>query len=328
VTSTQQSLRLGLPVWMNHTRGRTQRYASLSGNHETSVAVVGMTFGFLAARLLLERWQGVQSQRPRVIRVRSAALTAMPGRFDRSIVESTAHRPWPMPNAPWLMTQSWNDLLFARWRVDVAEMRRAVPNVFDLDLFDGAAWLGIVPFYMTNVGIRNVPTVPWLSAFPELNVRTYVRVAERPGVYFFSLDAGRRLAVAGARALLNLPYYFAGMTVECRGEVVDYQSERHGQHAADFKAVYETTSRPFLAMPGSVDYFLTERYCLYHHDRRNRPYRLEIHHRPWSLQRARADIRSNTMAAANHLTIGGAPLLLHFARRQDVVAWAPTRLRT
>jgi uncharacterized protein len=163
----------------------------------------------------------------------------MTGRFDRSIVESTAHRPWPMPDAPWLMTQSWNDLLFAHWGVDVAEMRRAVPNVFDLDLFDGAAWLGIVPFYMTNVGIRNVPTVPWLSAFPELNVRTYVRVAERPGVYFFSLDAGRRLAVAGARALLNLPYYFAGMTVTRRREVVDYHSERHGQHPAEFKAVYE-----------------------------------------------------------------------------------------
>ena len=129
--------------------------------------------------------------------------------FDRSIVDSTAHRPWPMPSAPWLMTQSWNDLLFAHWRVDASQMRRAVPDVFDLDLFDGEAWLGVVPFYMTNVGVRAAPALPWLSAFPELNVRTYVRVAERPGVYFFSLDAGRRLAVAAARALLNLPYHAA-----------------------------------------------------------------------------------------------------------------------
>jgi uncharacterized protein len=248
--------------------------------------------------------------------------------FDRSIVESTAHRPWPMPDAPWLMTQSWNDLLFAHWRVDVAQIRRAVPDVFDLDLFDGAAWLGIVPFYMTNVGIRNVPSLPWLSAFPELNVRTYVRVAERPGVYFFSLDAGRRLAVAGARALLNLPYYVADMTVKRRGELVDYQSVRQSQRSADFKALYEPTSTPFVSTADSVEYFLTERYCLYHHDRRERPYRLEIHHRPWSLQRARAEIRTNTMAAASHLTIDGPAALLHFARRQDVVAWAPTRLPT
>jgi uncharacterized protein YqjF (DUF2071 family) len=74
--------------------------------------------------------------------------------FDRSIVKSTAHRPWPLPSAPWLMTQSWNDLLFAHWRVDASQMRRAVPDAFDLDLFDGQAWLGVVPFYMTNVGVR------------------------------------------------------------------------------------------------------------------------------------------------------------------------------
>ena len=91
-----------------------------------------------------------------------------------------------------------------------------VPDVFDLDLFDGEAWLGVVPFHMTNVGLRATPALPWLSAFPELNVRTYVRVADRPGVYFFSLDAGRRLAVAAARALLNLPYYAADMSVERR----------------------------------------------------------------------------------------------------------------
>ena len=140
----------------------------------------------------------------------------MSGDFDHSIVESTAHRPWPMPRAPWLMTQSWHDLLFAHWRVDVSEVRRAVPAAFDLDLFDGEAWLGVVPFHMTNVGLRATPAVPWISAFPELNVRTYVRVADRPGVYFFSLDAARWLAVAAARALLNLPYYTADMTLERR----------------------------------------------------------------------------------------------------------------
>ena len=246
--------------------------------------------------------------------------------FDRSIVESTAHRPWPMPSASWLMTQSWNSLLFAHWRVDVAEMRRAVPDAFDLDLFDGEAWLGVVPFYMTNVGLRAAPALPWLSAFPELNVRTYVRVAERPGVYFFSLDAGRRLAVAAARALLNLPYYAAAMSVERREAAVHYRSARRHGSRAQFNAIYEPAGAPFAAATGSIEYFLTERYCLYHHDHRGRPYRLEIHHRPWSLQLAGATITINTMAAASRLTIDGSPPLLHFARRQDVVAWAPTRL--
>jgi len=250
----------------------------------------------------------------------------MTGGFDRSIVKSTSHRRWPMPDAPWLLTQSWNNLLFAHWRVDASQMRQAVPDVFDLDLFDGEAWLGIVPFYMTNVGVRGVPSLPWLSAFAELNVRTYVRVAERPGVYFFSLDAERRLAVAAARALLNLPYYGAVMSAERHGDVVDYQSARRGARCAEFSATYEPASAPFAASAGSIEYFLTERYCLYHRDRRGRPYRLEIHHRPWSLHLARAEISLNTMAAASHLAINGAPTLLHFAHRQDVVAWAPTRI--
>jgi uncharacterized protein YqjF (DUF2071 family) len=246
--------------------------------------------------------------------------------FDRSILESTAHRPWPMPSAPWLMTQSWHRLLFAHWRVDVSEMCRAVPDVFDLDLFNGEAWLGVVPFYMTNVGLRAAPALPWLSAFPELNVRTYVRVGDRPGVYFFSLDAGRRLAVAAARALLNLPYYASVMNVERWDASVHYQSVRRGRGLAEFHAIYEPTGTPFAAPVGSIEHFLTERYCLYHSDHRRRPYRLEIHHRPWSLQSAHATITRNTMAAATHLTINGSPALLHFARRQDMVAWAPTRL--
>jgi uncharacterized protein YqjF (DUF2071 family) len=245
--------------------------------------------------------------------------------FDYSIVESTAHRPWPMPGAPWRMTQSWNDLLFAHWRVDVAHLRRVVPDAFDLDLFEGEAWLGVVPFSMTNVGVRGIPALPALSAFPELNVRTYVRVGDRPGVYFFSLDAGRRLAVAAARACLNLPYFAAVMSVKRRRGTVHYRSTRRDGQAV-FIATYEPEGEPFTAQEGSIDHFLTERYCLYHHDRRGRPYRLEIHHRPWSLQDACATMPINTMAEANHVATDRSAPLLHFAQRQDVVAWAPSRL--
>jgi uncharacterized protein len=254
------------------------------------------------------------------------AIRHVTGDFDHSIVESIAHRPWPLPRRPWLMTQSWHDLLFAHWRVDASEMRRAVPAPFDLDLFDGEAWLGVVPFHMTNVGLRATPAVPWISAFPELNVRTYVRVGDRPGVYFFSLDAARWLAVVAARRLLNLPYYAADMTLERQGDGLHYESVRRGRQRAQFDATYEPLGVPFAAAVGSIEYFLTERYCLYHHHRQGHPYRLDIHHRPWSLQAARAAIAMNTMAAANHLALAGAPALLHFARRQDVVAWAPTRL--
>jgi uncharacterized protein YqjF (DUF2071 family) len=218
--------------------------------------------------------------------------------FDRSIVAKIRHRPWPMSKAPWLMTQSWHNLLFAHWRVDVSQLRKIVPAVFELDLFDHEAWLGVVPFYMTNVALRGTPSLPWLSSFPELNVRTYVRVADRPGVFFFSLDAGRRLAVAAARTLLNLPYYFAAMSVESRPDRVTYQSLRRAPVPAMFRAEYGPVGAPFTAAEGTLEYFLTERYCLYHQTRRGVPYRLEIHHPAWSLQVARADIEKNTMAAA------------------------------
>src|SRR5687768_3784819 len=159
--------------------------------------------------------------------------------FDYSILESTSHRPWPLPRAPWVMTQSWHDVLFLHWRVEKGELRRAVPRDFDLDLYKGEAWVGIVPFYMTNVRPRATPTLPGVSEFPELNVRTYVRVADRPGVYFFSLDAARWLPVAAARALTNLPYYLAEMAVERDRHNVHYSSSRRDETVAEFRATYE-----------------------------------------------------------------------------------------
>ena len=250
----------------------------------------------------------------------------MTGKFDRSVLRKTEHRPWPMPSRPWVMTQSWHNLLFAHWRVEASHVRKLVPTMFELDLFNDEAWLGIVPFYMTNVGLRGLPSLPWLSSFPELNVRTYVRVSNRPGVYFFSLDAGRRLAVETARRFLNLPYFLAAMRVEVTRGTVVYDSART-QSSAVFKATYGPTDRAFTASEGSLEYFLTERYCLYQQTRRGVPYRLEIHHPPWSLQPARATIATNTMAAVSDLAISGPPALLHFVQRQDVITWAPTYLR-
>ena len=117
--------------------------------------------------------------------------------FNTDIVDVVSHRPWPMPDRPWVMTQTWHDLLFAHWPIDPHEMRPKVPPEFELDLFGGMAWIGIVPFYMTNVAPRGIPSLPWVSEFPELNVRTYVHRGGRdPGVWFFSLDATSLLAVA------------------------------------------------------------------------------------------------------------------------------------
>jgi uncharacterized protein YqjF (DUF2071 family) len=251
----------------------------------------------------------------------------MPHDFNHAILTDVAHRPWPLPERPWVMTQTWHDLLFAHWPIDPAVLRARVPRMFTLDLFGGRAWLGIVPFRMSNVAPRGVPALPWISAFPELNVRTYVRVEHKPGVFFFSLDAGNPLAVQAAWTLFNLPYYSASMVARSRNGTIDYRSRRRSGGRARLIAAYAPTAPASPPAAGSLEYFLTERYCLYHVDHRRRPYRLDIHHPPWPLQPADADIRENTMAEAAGIVLPDTAPLLHFSRRQDMVAWWPSPVR-
>ncbi len=224
------------------------------------------------------------------------------------------------------MTQTWNDLLFAHWPVDGGRLRTLVPAAFALDLFEGRAWVGIVPFHMTNVAPRFVPALPWVSAFPELNVRTYVTVGGKPGVFFFSLDAGSAIAVAAARALLNLPYYSADMTIGTAEGTVACSSRRQSAPAAEFAARYRGQGDRSPSPRGTLEHFLTERYCLYAVDHSFHAYRLDIHHPPWLLESAEAEITRNTMADAAGLRLPSMAPLLHFCRRQDMVCWAPKRL--
>lgn len=243
--------------------------------------------------------------------------------FPSELVTETAHRPWPFPDAPWIMTQSWHDLLFAHWPVAIDVLRTLIPPGLELDLYDHQAWLGIIPFHMTNVAPRGVPALPWVSAFPELNVRTYVRAGNKPGIYFFSLDAGNPLAVTVGRTMFHLPYFSAAMDVETKGMCVEYRSRRTTSDApaAEFRARYRPVESAHTARTGSLDYFLTERYCLYTLDAAFHLRRLDIHHRPWLLQAAEATIEVNTMAEAAGIRLPSMAPVLHFAKRQDMVAW-------
>ena len=238
------------------------------------------------------------------------------------MLDEQAHRPWPMPESAWIMTQSWHDLLFAHWPVDSRMLQEKVPPGLSIDTFDGQAWVGIIPFHMTNVAPRGVPSIPFVSAFPELNVRTYVTRDGRPGIYFFSLDAGSTIAVTAARALFHLPYYAATMDVDMERHSVRYSSHRNtAMPTAGFEATYRPIGPAQSPGPGTLEHFLTERYCLYTIDEDFRARRLQIHHAPWPLQVAEAEIRVNTMADAAGLRLPSTAPLLHFSKRQDMVAW-------
>jgi uncharacterized protein YqjF (DUF2071 family) len=244
-----------------------------------------------------------------------------------SAPQEEAHRPWPLPAGSSVMAQSWHELLFAHWPVDAAVLRPLLPVQLQIDTFEGSAWLAVVPFRMTGVRLRGTPPLPWLSAFPELNVRTYVTRDGKPGVWFFSLDAGNALAVTIARAWFHLPYFRARMMCVDRDGWIHYQSERthRGAPAGSLKCRYRPIGEVFSPQRGTLEYFLTERYCLYTTDGRGRVIRGEIHHAPWPLQRAEAELAHNSMAESLGIALASRPLL-HFARRQDVLVWSPQPL--
>ncbi len=238
--------------------------------------------------------------------------------------DSLSHHPRPLPSRPWVMAQNWHDLLFAHWPIPASQMAGLLPPGLALDTWEGEAWVAVVPFRMSGVRPRFFPSVPWLSAFPELNVRTYVRVADKPGVWFFSLDAANPIAVAVARALFHLPYFRAQMVCQDEGEGIYYASKRthRGAPPAELRGSYAPTGPVYTAAAGSLEAWLTERYYLYSVDRRGRIYRGEIHHVAWPLQKAEADFERNSVAQAAGIALPDIPPLLHFARRLDVLAWA------
>lgn len=236
-----------------------------------------------------------------------------------------AHRPWPLPQNPWLAAQAWSHLLFAHYPVPTALLRKHVPHDLELEEWGGTAWLGIVSFDLA-IRARFTPYVPKLGTFPELNLRTYVTRNGKPGVWFFSLDAANGLAVWAARTLGHLPYFRAHMKSTWSDGWMRFTCIRNRNSAVAFDARYRPTGPVYEASAGSLEHWLTERYCLYtlrHHH----VSRIDIHHWPWPLQSAEAIIEHNTL----HTPILGpayqfsdAPLL-HYAAQQKVVTWAPIR---
>jgi uncharacterized protein YqjF (DUF2071 family) len=232
----------------------------------------------------------------------------------QSSIEQTAHRPWPLPTGPWAQAQTWDDLCFVHWCVDPDELRRHVPESVELAVHDGAAWLGIVPFTISSLRARGLPPLPPVASFHELNVRTVVTADGKPGIWFFTLDASSRLAVELAKKLYRLPYAYARIRSERIDGWTHYESARPG---AAFSGRYRGVGEQFQAEPGSLEWFLTERYCLYTEDG-GRLYRAEIHHRPWDLQRAEARIDLNTLSPV--ALPDDEPHVL-YAQRQDTVIW-------
>ncbi len=238
------------------------------------------------------------------------------------------HRPYPLPAGMWRMRQRWRDLLFAHWPIPVATMQALMPHGLEVDTYDGFAWAGVVPFWMDEVQVRyagkRTAWFPTTRTFPELNLRTYVRSRRTglAGVYFFSLDCASWLAVAGARTLFHLPYFPAAMRRQTSNAGVEYSSKRLlTRKSVRFEASYKALGETLPHRKGSIEEFLTERYCLFTQSR-GRLLVGDIHHTAWPLERAEAEIRVNEIPAAHGLTLPPQAPLLHFSRELRVAIWA------
>jgi hypothetical protein len=214
------------------------------------------------------------------------------------------------------MGQTWGDLLFVHHRVAATALQQLVPEGLEVQEHSGTGWLGVTPFAVAGLRARGMLPLPLVSSFLELNVRTYVTRDGKPGIWFFSLDASSQLAVEAARRLYRLPYFRANISLRRSAGRIVYDCSRHSGKA--FSGKYGPAGAVFLAEPGSLEHFLTERYCLYT-EHEGVLYRADIHHRPWPLQPADAQIDLNTMAPRG-LRPDDEPVL-HYSARQDVVIW-------
>lgn len=238
-------------------------------------------------------------------------------------LSNVSHRPWPIPTKRWVMTQTWHDLLFAHWPVPAEALRSLVPVGLELDTYNGEAWVGVIAFRLSGIRLRGLPEMPFISHFPEINVRTYVRAGGKPGVLFLSLDAGNPLAIALARPWFRLPYYLAQIEFERKKEGIRFTSKRRGFGACDarFEALYRPCGTAAVAPAGGLESWLTERYCYYSVGARGKIYRCDIHHDQWRLQRAQAEIAANSMALAHGICLPQCDPHLLYARKMKALIW-------
>lgn len=239
----------------------------------------------------------------------------------REILEFKQHRPFELPNSPWVMQQSWQDLLFLHYRIPYDTIRSLVPSELEIDTYDNECWISISPFKMRNVRFRFLPPIPTAWNFLELNLRTYVKYNGRGGIYFFSLDTSSTLSALGARAAF-LPYFRAFMTVSGEHEF-KFRSQRKGTEKvpADFDVRYSPGADKFISKKGSLEEWLVERYCLFQRVFNKKVIEIDIHHVPWQLQNAEAEVRENTLTVPFGLHIPDQQPLIHYSENQDVLVW-------
>ncbi len=215
--------------------------------------------------------------------------------------------------------QRWTDLLFLHWLIDPRVIQATLPKSLTVDTHEGAAYLGIVPFFMQRVRPRWLPPLPWLSWFLELNLRTYVNDEHgRPGVWFYSLDCNQPLAVWLARKTFHLPYFHAAMAATKDGERIDYRSQRKSSPEPRANYAWQAHGPVREAAAGSLEFFLVERYYLFAQNGRGQVKAGQVHHRPYGIRDCSLFAHSLVPAQQAGFAVGGDPVSVLCADEVDV----------
>jgi uncharacterized protein YqjF (DUF2071 family) len=223
-----------------------------------------------------------------------------------------------------VLHQRWRGLVFLHWPFPAKALRRIVPAELEIDEYDGSAWAGITPFRVSRMRPTLLPPLPLLSSADEINVRVYVHRDGVPGIWFTSLEITNRLALFGARLAYRLPYFHARMRVERDGDAVAFTSRRTGGARASFDACWRVGAPLPPAEPGSLAFFLTERYVLYS-GKAGHVLRARIHHRPWPLRQATVVRLATTLLEAGRVPTPTTPVIAHAQGEPlDVDIWPPT----
>lgn len=229
------------------------------------------------------------------------------------VLGTHSHRPWPMPQGPWVYYQEWNEAVFLHWPVDASLLQPLIPAGLTLDVLDGSAWVSLVAFTMERIRPRWLPAFPPVSTFPEINIRTYVRKNGKSGVYFLSIEAGNRISCQLARSLSGLPYRFSSMQRD-RNQF----SSMNRTMGDSLRLVWET-GKP-LVDKSPVDVWLTERYALFQDDGPHLN-AYEIHHVAWPVYKVALQQAEVSYPRLSHL-IGGKPARVHYSPGVQVLAWS------
>ncbi len=232
------------------------------------------------------------------------------------------HLPFPMPDRPYSLVQEWKNLTFMHWEVDPEKLARYIPEGLEMDLFEGKAFIGTIPFMMTNVRPRLAFTMPGISTFPEVNIRTYVKRGEKGGVLFLTLEAQSFVTCTYAPRAYGLPYKYSKGRIEAReGEYIWETSRKGGTHKLVGKCEWEKQEDG--ALPDTLEEFLFERYCLYT-VHRGKLCIAHTQHEPWKFGLGNAVLQSNSLTEEFDLGISNVlnPDLVHVSEGVYVRTWS------